>query len=195
VVHSLRPDRDLKPGDLRYKLIKHAQDPTGLRKRVIAKEEVFKSDLQKSIFRELQSRKYWVLLNFEVGMHAIDIVAQSEDRQRLAILCDGECLKTHEELCFEMEYYMTLRRLDWDIFHIRSSEYYTNPDKTLKRLLSRLDQVGITPRQTEPSEPKAVSPDLYEMVRKKANNIRIRWSETIEPIRMEPEERQEPKTA
>ncbi|MCZ6769380.1 MAG: AAA domain-containing protein [Acidobacteria bacterium] len=195
VVHSLRPDRDLKPGDLRYRLIKHAQDPTGLRKKPITKEEVFKSDLQKSIFTELQSRKFQVLLNFEVGMHAIDIVAQSEDRQRLAILCDGDCLKTQEELCFEMDYFMTLRRLDWDIFHLRSSEYYTDPDQTLKRLLSRLDQAGITPRQTEPSEPKEVSPDLYELVKKKANNIRIRWSEPMEPISMEPEKEQEDQTA
>ncbi len=195
VVHSLRPDRDLKPGDLRYRLIKHAQDPTGLRKKVITKEEEFKSDLQKFIFTELQSRKFQVLLNFEVGMHAIDIVAQSEDRQRLAIFCDGECVKTHEELGSEMEYFMTLRRLDWDICHLRSSEYYTDPDKALKRLLNRLDEAGITPRQTEPSELKEVSPDLYEMVTKKANNIRIRWSEPIEPIRMEPEEKQEDKTA
>jgi len=90
---------------------------------------------------------------------------------------------------------MTLRRLDWDIFHIRSSEYYTDPEKTLNRLLKRLDQAGITPRQTEPSELKAILPDLYELVTKKANNIRIRWSETIEPIRLEPQENQEHKTA
>ena len=35
VVHSLRPERDLKHGDLRLKLIMHAQDPAGLRKEVI----------------------------------------------------------------------------------------------------------------------------------------------------------------
>ena len=75
VVHSLKPDWDLKPGDLRYRLIKHAQDPTGLRKKAITKEEEFKSDLQKSVFTELQSRKFQVSLNFEVGLHAIDIVA------------------------------------------------------------------------------------------------------------------------
>ena len=35
VVHSMRPERDLKHGDLRLKLINHAMDPTGLRKKVI----------------------------------------------------------------------------------------------------------------------------------------------------------------
>jgi superfamily I DNA and/or RNA helicase len=179
VVHSLRPEKDLKPGDLRYRLIKHAQDPNGLRKKTIAKEEVFKSDLQRSIFKELQSRGYRVLLNFEVGMRAIDIVAEGEDRQRLAIQCDGECIKTHEELFFEMEYHKTLRRLYWDIVHIRSSEYYTDPDKTFKRVLRHLSKAGITPTQIEPSEPKTISPDLYEMVIKKAKNIRIRWNEPI----------------
>ncbi len=182
VVHSLKPDRDLKPGDLRYKLIKHAQDPIGLRKKTIIKEEVFKSDLQRSVFKELQSQKYQVLLNFELGMRTIDIVAQGEKRRRLAIQCDGECIKTEEDLFFEMEHYMTLRRLKWDTFHIRSTEYYTDPEKTFKRLLRRLKKAGITPTQEEPSEPKTVSPDLCEMVTKKANNIRIRWNEPIKPL-------------
>jgi hypothetical protein len=81
-----------------------------------------------------------------------------------------------------MEYYMTLRRLNWDIFHIRSTEYYTDPEKTFERLLSRLDKAGITPEREEPSEPKTVSEDLCEMVIKKANNIRVRWNESIKPL-------------
>jgi len=181
VVHSLDPDRDLKLGDLRYRLIKYAQDPTGLRKKTIAKEDVFKSDLQRSVSKELRSQGYQVLLNFELGMRTIDIVAEGEDRQRLAIQCDGDCIKTEEDLFFEMENYMTLRRLNWDIFHIRSTEYYTDPDKTFRRLLRRLKKVGITPTQVEPSEPKTISPDLYERVTKKANNIRIRWNEPLSP--------------
>ncbi len=116
-----------------------------------------------------------------MGTRAIDVVAHGEGNQRLAIQCDGESIKTNEELVAEMEYYMTLRRLDWDIFHIRSSEYYTDPEKTLKRLLDRLNQVDITPMQTEPSEIEDTGPDLYEMVTKKANNIRIRWSEPLKP--------------
>jgi superfamily I DNA/RNA helicase len=182
VVHSLKPDRDLKPGDLRYKLIKHAQDPIGLRKKTIIKEEVFKSDLQRSVFKELQRQKYQVLLNFAVGLRTIDIVAQGEDRRRLAIQCDGECIKTEEDLIFEMEYYMTLRRLNWDISHIRSTEYYTNPEKTFKQLLNRLKKAGITPTREEPTEPKTVSADLYEIVTKKANNIRTRWNEPTKPL-------------
>jgi len=182
VVHSLEPDRDLKSGDLRYKLIKHAQDPVGLRKKTIKKEEVFKSDLQRSVFKELQSRKYQVLLNFELGLRTIDIVAQGEERRRIAIQCDGDCVKTEEDLILEMEYYMTLRRLNWDIFHIRSTEYYTDPEKTFERLLSRLDKAGIAPAREEPSEPKTVSEDICEMVTKKANSIRVRWNESIKPL-------------
>jgi hypothetical protein len=182
VVHSLEPDRDLKPGDLRYKLIKHAQDPVGLRKKTIKKEEVFKSGLQRSVFKELQSRKYQVLLNFELGLRTIDIVAQGEERRRIAIQCDGDCVKTEEDLVLEMEYYMTLRRLNWDIFHIRSTEYYTDPEKTFESLLSRLDKAGITPAREEPSEPKTVSEDICEMVTKKANSIRVRWNESIKPL-------------
>ena len=194
VVHSLNPDKDLKIGDLRYRLLKHAQDPTGLRKKTIVKQEVFKSDLQESVYKELQSRKYQLLLNYEVGLRAIDIVAQGDERQRLAIQCDGDCIKTEEDLFSEMDYYTTLRRLNWDVFHIRATEYYTDPDKTLKRLYRRLTKAGITPVQEEPSEPKPVSPDLYERVTKKANSIRARWNEPIKsPLPVKSEKSKNPK--
>ncbi len=51
----------------------------------------------------------------------------------------------------------------------------------MKRLLDRLNQADITPMQTEPSETKDRGPDLYERVTQKANNIRIRWSESLRP--------------
>jgi hypothetical protein len=161
---------------LRYKLLKHAQDPTGLRKKTIIKEEVFKSDVQKSVYKELQNRKYRLLLNFEVGLRTIDIVAQGEERQRLAIQCDGECIKTEEDLLLEMDYYSTLRRLNWDIFHIR-----------------RMNKAGIAPTQEEPTEQQTISPDLYEMVTKKANSIRIRWNEPMKPLPVKSEKRENPK--
>jgi len=87
----------------------------------------------------------------------------------------------------EMEYYMTLRRLNWDIVHIRSTEYYTDPEKTFKRLSRRLEKAGILPTRQEPSEPKTVSPDLCEMVIKKASNLRVRWNEPIKPFPIQSE--------
>ena len=131
-----------------------------------------------------------------MGTRAIDVVAHGEGNRRLAIQCDGDSIKTNEELVAEMEYYMTLRRLDWEIFHLRSSEYYTDSEKTLKRLLDRLNQADITPMQTEPSETKDTGPDLYEIVTKKADNIRNRWSEPLRPpVKVNPKKKQESKTA
>jgi hypothetical protein len=50
--------------------------------------------------------------------------------------------------------------------------------------------------QTEPSETEDKGPDLYERVTKKANNIRIRWSEPLKPpVKATPEKEQESKTA
>jgi len=77
---------------------------------------------------------------------------------------------------------MTLRRLNWDIFQLRSTEYYTDPEKTIKRLLGRLKNAAIAPNRKEPGEPETVSADLCEMVLKKANNIRARWNEPIKPL-------------
>ena len=117
-----------------------------------------------------------------MGLRTIDIVVQDEERRRLAIQCDGDCAKTEEDLILEMEYYMTLRRLNWDIFQIRSTEYFTNPEKTFKRLLQRLKEAGISLTRQKPSEPEAASTDLCEMVTKKANNIRTRWNEPLKPL-------------
>ena len=181
VVHSLNPEEDLKVGDLRYRLIKHAQDPSGLSKKKIVKEEEFRSSLQETIYNELKNQKYWVSLNFEVGTRAIDVVAHGLGNTRLAIQCDGDAVKTEDELAAEMQYNATLRRLGWDIFHLQSSEYYTDPKKTLKRLIKRLNQADIVPMETERSEGNDSGSELYEKVTKKANNIRIRWTETITP--------------
>jgi hypothetical protein len=57
--------------------------------------------------------------------------------------------------------------------------------------------------QTEPAETEDKGPDLYERVTKKANNIRIRWSEPLKPPvkvkpekeKVNPEKEQEAKTA
>jgi superfamily I DNA and/or RNA helicase len=188
VVHSLNPEEDLKVGDLRYRLIKHAQDPSGLSKKKIVKEEEFRSNLQETIYNELKNQRYWVSLNFEVGTRAIDVVAHGVGNLRLAIQCVGDTVKSDDELAAEMAYNGTLRRLGWDIFHLQSSEYYTDPKKTLKRLVKRLNQADITPMQTERTESTEATSDLYEKVTRKANNIRIRWSETLTPQAADPAE-------
>ena len=40
VVHSLDPGRDLKPGDLRHRLIAHAEDPSALRPKRNEEERI-----------------------------------------------------------------------------------------------------------------------------------------------------------
>jgi hypothetical protein len=59
-----------------------------------------------------------------------------------------------------------------------------DPEKTLNRLLHRLKKAGITPAREEPSVPEAVSADLYELVTKKAANMRTRWNEPARPLQI-----------
>jgi hypothetical protein len=56
-------------------------------------------------------------------------------------------------------------------------------------LFRRLTKAGITPTKEEPTEPKTISPDLYEMVTKKANSMRVRWNEPVKPPPIKSEKR------
>ncbi len=50
VVHSLNPRRDLKAGDLRLRLISHAEDPSTLRPEINRDRKKFRSELEKAVF-------------------------------------------------------------------------------------------------------------------------------------------------
>jgi hypothetical protein len=77
--------------------------------------------------------------------------------------------------------------LNWDIFQIRATQYYTDPEKTIKRLLRRLKKAAIAPNRKKPAGPETVSADLGELVLKKAANTRARWHEPLKPLSIESE--------
>ena len=53
VIHSLSPDRDLKPGDLRRTLIEHAQDPQAFERALQEKEKETDSEFERQVLRRL----------------------------------------------------------------------------------------------------------------------------------------------
>ncbi|MEE8137424.1 MAG: AAA domain-containing protein, partial [Thermoanaerobaculia bacterium] len=103
VVHSLRPERDLKPGDLRLKLITHAMDPKGLRKEVIEPASGFESEFEELVFKGMTEANYRTVLRCQVGEYIIDLVVEGEGGKRVAIQCDGDRRQPAEALPEVME--------------------------------------------------------------------------------------------
>ena len=181
VVHSLRPERDLKHGDLRLKLIMHAQDPSGLRKEVIEETDSgFSCEFEELVYKGLTQENYRTVRRCEVGEYIIDLVVEGAGGKRVAVICDGDRRQPAEELHETMQRQLTLERLGWKFIRLRGSAFFRDPERGLEKLQRRLKEVGIDaigPKIAGTSEPQA-SGELKDKVLKKAEQFRARWKDT-----------------
>ncbi|MHC4220617.1 MAG: DUF559 domain-containing protein [Planctomycetota bacterium] len=197
MVHSLAPERDLKHGDLRLKLINHAMDPKGLRKEVIEPKggcrgrepggPGFGSEFEEIVYKGLTEAGYRVVLRCTVGAYVVDLVVEGEGR-RIAIQCDGDRKQLEEELPDLMHRQLTLERLGWKFIRLRSSEFFRDTDAGLKKLFGRLKEAGIEaigPVTTD--APDTEKPEeLKKKVLKRAEMIRTRWQDIPAPPEARP---------
>ncbi len=122
VVHSLDPGRDLKAGDLRLRLIAHAEDPAALRpKRDEEERRSHVSELEKRLYLHLADAGYRMLQRYAVGEYVLDLVVEGADGLRAAIQCDGDRPFDAAELAEAMERQITLERLGWEFLRVRAS--------------------------------------------------------------------------
>ncbi|TDJ05057.1 MAG: hypothetical protein E2O71_12135 [Deltaproteobacteria bacterium] len=179
VVHSLNPRRDLKTGDLRLRLISHAEDPSTLRPEVDRERKKFRSELEKKVFNELSQAGYRITQQYMVGECVIDLVVEGKNGNRIAIQCDGDRAQTMEAVEDEMARQLMLRRLGWDFVRVRGSEFFQSRDKVMKRLRRRLQELEIAPGGSK-AKPAAVNKGrepLHKTVMRRAELIRTRWKD------------------
>ncbi|HEX9879681.1 MAG TPA: AAA domain-containing protein, partial [Candidatus Binatia bacterium] len=185
VVHSLDPTRDLKPNDLRLKLIQHAGNPEGLRTKTVEKSEhKLNSDLERKLYDTLANAKYHVTIGVPVGEFVLDLVAIGEKGNRVAFQCDGDREITREALEASLYRQMTLERLGWSFIRVRGSEFLRYPDETMKKIQRRLKKFEIEPLGMFSADPKkqedqreAQSKELLQQVFDRARNIQAHWKE------------------
>ena len=89
IVHSLDPRHDLKQGDLRRKLIEHAEDPMAVIRAINQGERRTESRFEKEVLARLIRAGYRVRPQWKVGYYRIDLVVEGAGR-RLAVECDGD---------------------------------------------------------------------------------------------------------
>jgi len=137
VVHSLDPRIDLKPEDLRKKLIEYAEDPS-IAKRILESETVrAESPFEIEVIQRLIAKGYSVKSQFRVGYYRIDLVVEGLNN-RLAIECDGGRYHPLEKIPEDMARQALLERLGWTFVRIRGSHFYRDKDGAMDEVFIKL---------------------------------------------------------
>lgn len=183
VIHSLNPTTDLKPGDLRLRLIQHAENPKALGTAIEAAKK--KADPKSVVFepmviQDLMQYGFRVKPQFEVGAYTIDMVIEGS-KKRIAIECDGDRYHPSEKLADDIQRQMVLERLKWTFIRIRGSEYFRNREATMKRVVSELEAMGIEKLGPANSHTAAEQNDNLRLkVLQRAIEIRKEWESNPE---------------
>ncbi len=150
VVHSLDPDNDLKPGDLRRDLIVHAQNPTAAIDLLKQEEPHVESEFERRVLRMLVGKGYRVRTQWKVGYYRIDMVVQGNGK-RLAVECDGDRWHPIEKLSDDLARQAILERLGWKFVRLRGSEFFRDEEMAMAKVFRRLEELEITPDVGEES--------------------------------------------
>lgn len=149
VVDSLDPANDLKPGDIRKMLIDFSLNPESVHILNTKIEEKSESPFEFAVAKYLAVKGYHLVQQWSVGAYRLDMVAICGNR-KVAIECDGERYHSGEDKIREdMERQTILERMGWHFIRIRGSEYYRNPEQTMKRVMAVLTEEGIEPETDE----------------------------------------------
>lgn len=183
VVHSVDPERDLKPGDLRRRLILHARDPKATMEQLEALERQTESDFEREVLRRLHALGYKVSSQWPVGPYRIDLVV-SDGQNRLAVECDGDRAHPPEKLGEDMARQAILERLGWRFVRIRGSQFYRNPQASIDVVVARLDLLGISPARQDDTASigKPGGDELRERVVRRAHELRRDWGSTAHVV-------------
>jgi very-short-patch-repair endonuclease len=177
VVHSLDPQSDLQPGDLRRRLIEHAQAPELLSRIPEDKQRRAQSTLEREVMKHLVQAGYHVIPRWKLGSRSIDLVVEG-DGMRLAIECDGDRELSVEELREDIDRQTMLERLGWSFARVRGSLFFRAPDRAMNPILEKLKSLNI-PITGADSDGVQRSPSLDELttrIIRRAAKLRDGWS-------------------
>lgn len=176
VVHSLDSQTQLKPNDVRRRLIEHAIDPSNLMNTLEAGLTKTESPFEAEVFKILSAKGFKVRPQWQVGAYRIDLVVEGGGK-RLAVECDGERWhydKAEEDLARQA----LLERLGWIFVRIRGSVFYRDRslgrEMAIKPLLTKLEELGIFPEFDEGDDlSKQDGSVLIDTVKLKAFELRL----------------------
>jgi very-short-patch-repair endonuclease len=151
------PRGRLTRDDLRFSLLSYMENPPPFLGESPSAEEVpaderrppFESLFEQRVFLAIRRRGYHVIPQFKVSGRRIDLVV-SGGSGRLAVECDGRVAhSTPDQVRGDMERERELRRVGWEFWRVRESEYCFDPERALAPLWQELGRRGISPGVTE----------------------------------------------
>ncbi len=171
VVDSLDSANDLKPGDIRKILIDYSINPQSIEITHAEVEAHADSPFEVAVATALIDRGYHLEQQWKVGAYRLDMVVMF-GKKMVAIECDGERWHSGEaKIREDMERQTILERLGWRFIRIRGSEYYRNPESTIKRVISELTDYGIRPEAAKTSSSESRESELLKRVKLRAEII------------------------
>jgi len=146
------PDAALRSGTLLSKVVHHFHDEHSAQNR--SGLEYCKSDLERDIFQALNDQGYYVQAHIGPKHAQIDLVVEDKWGRRLAIECDGDIPANrlmggawHESWQSAVTNQRILERAGWTFLRVTAAAWYLEPQQTLHKILTRLEELGVTPYQ------------------------------------------------
>lgn len=158
LVRSVRID-ELKPNDLKAKVLRHFQDPMGSEIPPAAPHQANEahggtsaldvllsrcdSDFEREIVRRLTALGYRVTPQVGAQGYRIDLVVEGTGDRRLAVECDGDKYHGPEKWAADMHRQRILERVGWRFWRCWASSFTLDPDGCIADLVNTLELHGV----------------------------------------------------
>lgn len=131
--------KDLNENCVRAKFLNYCINFNNTSNKNIDLKNIFESQLQKDVYRMIKEKGFDVKPQVVIGKYSMDFVIDGLCN-KIAIQCDGDKLmpKNWEE---EYEKRACLERVGWQFLKINGSEFYRNPEETIRRLLENIQKI------------------------------------------------------
>ena len=173
VVYSLDHASQLKPGDIRKRLIEHALDPAALMRKLDEASNRTESPFEAEVFKILVAQGFRVKTQWPVGAYRIDMVVEGDNGKRLAIECDGDRWH-YNKVAEDLARQALLERLGWVFARIRGTAFYRDRSAAMKPVYEKLKDRGITPSIAS-IDPQPVPTRLLDAVKRRAAQLQREW--------------------
>nr|WP_255203395.1 AAA domain-containing protein [Myxococcus sp. AM011] len=189
VVHSLNAAIDLKPDDLRRRLLEHCSNPPGVERSLQRAEVKTESPFEREVLARLLRAGFRVTPQWKVGHYRIDLVVEGGGR-RLAVECDGDRYHPIEKLPEDMARQAILERLGWRFVRIRGSAFFRDADAAMKPVFARLAELEISPEAGKKADAteEARGDSLRASLVRSAEALVREWTAQTGRTDVEPEE-------
>ena len=139
-------DSDLKNSqDLRAQVLRHFAHPMPSRPVADNPLDLCTTEFEKEIYTRLTELGYAVTPQVRVGPIAIDMVAEGDNGQRIAIELDGDKDQSGEQWESAISKQRILERVGWVFWRCWAASYRLNPDSCFDDLLAAIKANGVMP--------------------------------------------------